>query len=307
MLLSSTMKHLRLCSYKPYFLSKLTKCNITVCSKQKTSERQRSTVKVNNGEGLHHSSHGYIESITKSHVAVALQDLEDSLLRRYFKKYTKYQIRFIYVTLAILGVGGLTLYVFREPIKNNLSGEMADVASRSLGDESVVVKANEMSKQVLKDIINDPNSSVIVSNFIVSILKTKTVQESVIYLLKDVINNEDIQKELSALVQNTLQDILKHQETRLLLLNYITLLLSDDQTKLACQQLLKTLADDDYSKHILAQFFKDVLSSDTVKNQAVELSKDVTQSIVNDENIQKETGTALWNAGMYSVTPKWLS
>ena len=77
---------------------------------------------------------GYIEKITKSYIAVTLTELEDSLSKRYLRGYTRFQSRLALTLLMIIGLSIVTIYMFREPIKENISDEVADVASRSMGN-----------------------------------------------------------------------------------------------------------------------------------------------------------------------------
>ena len=75
----------------------------------------------------------YIEYIAKSHAAQTLKEVENSLIRKYLKGYSRFQRRLIGAIFCAVGFGAFSLYMFREPIKENLSDEVADVASRSLG------------------------------------------------------------------------------------------------------------------------------------------------------------------------------
>lgn len=71
------------------------------------------------------------EQVKKTHaiprrsMVVRVMDLE-----KYLKKGGSLTL---YWAMSILGLAGFAIYMFREPIKVNLSDEVADVASRSLG------------------------------------------------------------------------------------------------------------------------------------------------------------------------------
>ena len=67
----------------------------------------------------------YMESIAKSSVVVKVKDLEEHWR---IKGYSTFRWG-----LGILVLVGFGIYMFREPIKENLSDEVADVATRSLG------------------------------------------------------------------------------------------------------------------------------------------------------------------------------
>ena len=51
----------------------------------------------------------------------------------------------------------MCVYIFREYIRNNVADEMSSVASKSLADESVKMKAQELSVALLNAILNDAN------------------------------------------------------------------------------------------------------------------------------------------------------
>ena len=63
-------------------------------------------------------------TLSRRSIVVKVKDLEKYLrLRGYFA------LKWV---LSLLGLAGFGIYMFREPIKDNLSDEVADVASRSL-------------------------------------------------------------------------------------------------------------------------------------------------------------------------------
>ena len=176
-----------------------------------------------------------------------------------------------------------------------------------LGDESVVLKANEITKIVLLDLINDPNTQALTSKFVMDILRMQQVQQSVIDLVQVVIQDHALNEKVNELVVRSLKSLLANEETSRLLKDYIRVLLMDEEITKSCQLLLNNLSNDPYTKEILGEFFKRVIASEPVTNQAIMLGKTVTKDILNDQKIQKDTGDALWNAGWYSITPKWFS
>ena len=50
---------------------------------------------------------------------------------------------------------GIGLYVFREHVRENVADKVSTVASRSLGDENVKQKAEELSKALLHAVLSD--------------------------------------------------------------------------------------------------------------------------------------------------------
>jgi len=282
-------------------------CRSVIQQTQHLQNRKTSTESNSRNNNQHdHIPHStYIHSITKSHVLNTLNEVENSMIRKYLRGYSRFQTRLIFAILASVGLGCFSLYMFREPIKDNLSDEVADVATRSLSDESVVLKANEITRIVLKDLINDPTSHVIVSQFVMDILQNENVKNSVIQLTKYVIENEETQKQVNRLIIHALNNLLQDETMFNVIKGYIKQLLAEPEINQSCQLLIKGLAEDSYTQELLVVLLKNVVASEKVTNQAIVLGKQVTDNVLSDHKIQKETGNALWNAGWYSVTPSW--
>ena len=51
----------------------------------------------------------------------------------------------------------MSVYAFREHIRENVAGEVSGVASRSLGDKTVQLKAQELAVALLHEILDDDN------------------------------------------------------------------------------------------------------------------------------------------------------
>lgn len=78
-----------------------------------------------NKEQSIHNGHGITSAKSKNSVVVKVKDLENYLRIRGYST--------LRVGITILLVTGFGIYMFREPIRENISDEVADVASRSLG------------------------------------------------------------------------------------------------------------------------------------------------------------------------------
>ncbi|XP_001629412.2 uncharacterized protein LOC5508870 [Nematostella vectensis] len=209
--------------------------------------------------------------------------------------------------LGLVVMGVISLYLFREELRENVADEVADVASRSLGDENVVNKANEVTKQVLQDIINDPETTRLASNFVMSVLGQDDVRKSAVELTLFVLQNRETQAKVSEVAAQTLKDLINHPEMREIFLEYIKRLLLDESTKDVCKDLLQGVINDPVVKKFMEESFGDLVASSVVRNKAVELGKTVTHEVVSDIEIQKETGDALWTVVKKTVTPSWFS
>lgn len=175
------------------------------------------------------------------------------------------------------------------------------------GDENVVNKANEITKIVLQDIINDPETSRLASDFITSVLNREDLRSSAVDLTLYVLRDPSTNQKVSDLAATTLKDLLNRDEIRSLLLGYIKELVLDENTRAACTQMIKGLVEEPQLKEFMAESLANLVASSIVTNKAVELGKNVTHQVVSDTMIQKETGDALWKVLKDSVTPSWFS
>ncbi|KAJ7376497.1 hypothetical protein OS493_034233 [Desmophyllum pertusum] len=207
--------------------------------------------------------------------------------------------------LSALVVAGLVIYVFREPLRENVADEVADVASRSLTDENVILKANEVTRAVLQDVLHDPEITKLTSAFVMQVLNRDDVRAAAIQLTQHVLSDPSTLEKIGELAKSTLTDLMAHEETRVLLLGYVKALILDQNTKDACKVLLAELVKDPEVKGFMAASLGELVTSTVVKSSAAELGKSVTHQVVNDAEIQQETGNFLWSAAKKTITPGW--
>eukprot|EP01136_Pigoraptor_vietnamica_P040984 Opistho-1_new@13421 len=227
------------------------------------------------------------------------------------------------IGLALMGAGALYVYIFKEDIKTNLSTEVADVASRSLGDESVVQRAEEVSKTVLQQVIKDPSTLANASNFVVQISQEPTTQAALVVLLKNVLADPEAMARVNEFAQRVVADLLKDPATMARTVEFVQSLMDQEGTKASLSALFRWLLTDPAFQETASQMLKDVISTQTVVDQATVLATQVTHSILDDQNVQshaqsfvshvltdeaiyKQGGDAIWEAIKYSVTPTWL-
>eukprot|EP00794_Sanderia_malayensis_P020493 gene20493-22509_t len=240
----------------------------------------------------------YMNSISRSSVVVKVKDLEEHLRIRGYST-----LRW---GLGILSAVGFGIYMFREPIKDNLSDEVADVASRSLGDQNVVLRANEISKAIVNEVLNDSNTLELATDFVVKLLEHEDIRVKAQHFVISVMDAPETRMHVNRLAAGTVASVLETESTRQLLLDFVKSILLEEETVESCKQLLNAVASDPQSKQILADFFKDVLVSDTVTDQAIDLGKHVSREVVMDKKLQEESVDALWSVFKMSLTPGWL-
>lgn len=63
----------------------------------------------------------------------------------------------MWLTLWPILLSGVGLYIFREYIRENVADEVSSVATKSLGDQNVKIKAQELAVALLHAILEDAN------------------------------------------------------------------------------------------------------------------------------------------------------
>lgn len=175
----------------------------------------------------------------------------------------------------------------------------------SSADENVIQKADEVTRAVLQDVLHDEDITKLASAFVMEVLNRDDVRAAAIQLTQHVLSDPTTLKKIAELAKSTLSDLLNNEETRVQLLGYIKALILDQNTKDACKVLLAELVKDPEVKGFMAASLGDLVTSSVVKSSATELGKSVTHQVVNDAEIQQETGNFLWGAVKKSVTPGW--
>eukprot|EP00058_Branchiostoma_floridae_P003542 XP_002589030.1 hypothetical protein BRAFLDRAFT_87503 [Branchiostoma floridae] len=199
----------------------------------------------------------------------------------------------IKILLALAVLSGLGVYLFREEVRQNVAEEVSNVATRSMADEELVNRANELSKALVNNVLNDDNilnqTKEFSSNLIIDIMADANNQEKMGLLLKNVIlttlSDEDMQKEMAVHVKS---------------------ILARPEVRDAVLAVLQELFNEPRVQQEVADFFKRVLASDTVQGEATELGRTISSSLLRDDGLQKEAGDMMWGAFKYSFTPTFV-
>eukprot|EP01137_Pigoraptor_chileana_P032343 Opistho-2@21565 len=275
------------------------------------------TIAVGRGSRLTHS----IADATKG-----VDNLAHKTIDRLHEIDNKFKFRG-YSTLkigsAFVGAAVLYIYIFKEDIKDNLSTEVADVASRSLGDESVVQRAEEVSKAVLQQVIRDPSTLANASSFVVQISQEPTTQAALVALLKGVLADPEAMARVNEFLQHIVADLLKDTATMGRTVEFVQSLMAQEGTKESLSTLFRWLLTDPSFQHTATLLLKDVIASKEIVDQTAVLAIQVTHTVLDDTDVQdhaqqfighvltdeaihKHGGDAIWEAIKYSVTPTWL-
>ncbi|XP_033637582.1 uncharacterized protein LOC117298429 isoform X1 [Asterias rubens] len=232
-------------------------------------------------------------------VLVNLQRLEDSLR---YHGYSTVRIGF-----AVLVILGISVYTFRESIRENVADEVSQVASRSLDDRLVADKAEEFAKGLLNALLNDEPMHELASQFVTMVLQRSETRRAMNALVMGVLQDPKTKAQLTATIKQVIITALNEEDTKIIMKSMLKIILSDRETIDAVKSLLGNVFGEDEVKNLTASFFKDVLKSEVVVSQATTLGKDVARGVISDPVLQEKTGDSLWTAMKYSVTPRWFS
>ncbi|TYZ61104.1 hypothetical protein PybrP1_000396 [[Pythium] brassicae (nom. inval.)] len=218
----------------------------------------------------------------------------------------------------------VALVAFAPELKLGVSKHTADVASKSLQDETLQGQTRELASQIVQTVLNDPNVLQQASQFLQRLVVMDATRDAlrglVVHTLNDPVTLAHVttlskrvvatlladpatRRQVVELLRATLADPSSRQSVLLLLEQ----LMQDEQTRRSLTQLLgHTVAQDVVKKAVsstLGEAVHDVLSRVDVQNHA----KLFVGTVVKDQTVQAQSGDAIWSTFMYAVTPGWLS
>ncbi|KAJ8045154.1 hypothetical protein HOLleu_08098 [Holothuria leucospilota] len=226
-----------------------------------------------------------------------LHRLEDSL------RYHGYST--IRIALGFAAVIGLSLYLFRDALRDNVADEVSQVASRSLEDEMVIGKVEHFAKSLLQAISNDDGMKKMASDFVAQVIDREESRQAVKVLVINVLNDSNTQKQLGQTFRELIVKAVSDKSTLSALKKALSDILQDETTREAVKDLLKTVFSQEEVVLATSEFFKEVIKSETVVHQATTLGKQVTENVIIDPKIQEATSKTIWKAVKFSVTPRW--
>ena len=207
---------------------------------------------------------------------------------------------------AVTGVAGLLIYIFRDPLKANLSEQTADVAKRSLNSTEVQTQVNVLSADVVQGLLNNPAVMAQSQAFLTRLMAAPDTRANLVTLLQATANDPETLALMSKFSAALLADLASRPDTLAQLTNLLRSAITNPGNEQALQVLFKSFAAEPNTQRMVADLARaaalDVLNDDAVKEAAKQFLKDVTA----DTAVQKSTGDALWNAVKFSLKPNWL-
>eukprot|EP00128_Syssomonas_multiformis_P012910 Colp12_sorted_trinity150504_noHs@11162 len=245
---------------------------------------------------------------------VRLQDLDKALRVRGYS--------ILRIGGSVFAVMTLMVWWFRDPIRSNVAEEIANVASQSLEDRNVVGKAEEFSKQVVQQVLTDPNIRVYATQFLLGLFSQKETHVAVGNLVNGVLADEATFNTVTNFLKQSFTAMMKDPAVNQHVIEWLGWIFAQPYVQDTVTRLLKNALLDPTFLATATQFFTDILTSqsftDSANNLGVTIAQhvlardDVTEQakgfvreILQDQVVHKHGGDAIWEAVKYSFIPTW--
>lgn len=226
--------------------------------------------------------------------------------------------------LGSLVLGGVGLVAFGPELKLGMSKHTAEVASRSLQDETLRDNTRELASQIVQTVLNDPKVLDQASRFLQRLVVMDSTREALRALVIHTLNDPLTREQVADLTKRTVAALLEDPKTLRQIVDVLRSTVLDPGAKEALLQLLEEIMRDEKTRANLTQLLAhtflqdavkqnvgrtlsdsvhDVLSRHDIQNHA----KEFVSGVVRDQTVQAQGGEAIWSTVMYAVTPSWLS
>ncbi|KAG7381531.1 hypothetical protein PHYPSEUDO_005949 [Phytophthora pseudosyringae] len=226
--------------------------------------------------------------------------------------------------MGSLVLGGVALVAFGPELKLGMSKHTAEVASRSLQDETLRDNSRELASQIVQTVLNDPEVLDQASRFLQRLVVMDSTREALKALAIHTLNDPMTRTQVANLTKHTVAALLEDPKTLRQLVDLLRSTVMDPQAKEALLLLLEQIMRDEQTRANLTQLLAhtflqdavkqnvgktlgesvhDVLSRGDVQNHA----KEFVSGVVRDQTVQAQSGDAIWGTFMYALTPSWLS
>ncbi|KAJ0397511.1 hypothetical protein P43SY_005637 [Pythium insidiosum] len=219
---------------------------------------------------------------------------------------------------------GVTLVAFGPELKLGVSKHTADVASRSLQDETLQNNTRELASQIVQTVLNDPKVLDQASKFLQRLVVMDATRDALRGLVVHTLNDPATLVHVAQLARRALSVLLEDAETRRRVVRFAQQTLEDPATRDAVRQLVDAVLQDPAVRQRVAELVTHTLAQDAVKRSVAQsfgdavhdvLSRPDVQahakhfvgSVVQDQTVQAQGGDAIWSTVMYAITPAWLA
>eukprot|EP01135_Chromosphaera_perkinsii_P004317 Nk52_evm9s277 gene=Nk52_evmTU9s277 len=241
-----------------------------------------------------------------------LQALDDHF------RYRGYSV--LRIGTLFLVSGGAYVYIFQDDIKDKAAVEISDVAQRSLNDDQMREKAQELSKSVVHEVLSDARTVDTATSFVKDLSGKDDLRRAVVLLLQQIMADPVLLNEVNRFVGLIVRDILEDEEVYQKVLDMINRLMVDPMTKEYFVKLMWMTMADPYFQKYTADFTRWVFSTPEVSGQFYKLAVDSAMWTFSDPDVQNQAtqwfvgilqnnavhehgGDAVWNVFMRTITP----
>ncbi|KAF4130839.1 hypothetical protein GN958_ATG19968 [Phytophthora infestans] len=226
--------------------------------------------------------------------------------------------------MGSLVLGGVGLVAFGPELKLGMSKHTAEVASRSLQDETLRDNSRELASQIVQTVLNDPKVLDQASRFLQRLVVMETTREALRALVIHTLNDPMTRTQVADITKHTVAALLEDPKTLRQLVDLLRSTVVDPQAKEALLLLLEQIMRDDQTRANLTQLLAHTFLQDAVKQNVTKTlgdsvhdvlsrgdiqahAKEFVSGVVRDQTVQAQSGEAIWGTFMYALTPGWLS
>jgi uncharacterized membrane-anchored protein YjiN (DUF445 family) len=192
-----------------------------------------------------------------------------------------------------------------------------------LQDDNVKIKAGQLSKEVITQILSDKQTKNQTVSFLSRLASDQRTLESIFKILNDGLKNEETKENFKNFMKTTFIGLYKNDEMKQQTTEFLQYLLRQEKTKQTAQYVLSSVLENDSFKKQTAEMMGNLTTDPYLKTQTYELlkwcciqvlqdeyvqnqAKDFVQNVLKDKRVHVDAGDALWEAVKNSVTPSFL-
>jgi len=201
------------------------------------------------------------------------------------------------------------VYVFRDSLLGHLGRQTADVASRSLEDGSVQLKAEQVAKAVVHTVLNDHEVLGRAVTFLQSVLVQDSTRQEVMRLLIRVLKDPATLAQVREVALHVVAEVAKDPDARDQLATLVVRVMALPEVQHAVGELGETALrrlSEPAAQQLVRTAIQDGAIAALTSSAVLEEAKRAVASLATDKGVQVAVGKGIWNAAGYSVTPRWL-
>ncbi|KAI9911035.1 hypothetical protein PsorP6_011027 [Peronosclerospora sorghi] len=221
-------------------------------------------------------------------------------------------------------LGGVGIVAFGPELKLGMSKHTADVASRSLQDETLRDNTRALASQIVQTVLNDPKVLDQASMFLQRLLMMESTRGALQRLVTQTLQDPQTRSHVAALTKQTVRVLLDDPETVRQMVDFLRSAVVAPETKEALMLLLDQLMHDDQTRANVTHLLAHTLLQDIVKQSVGETlrasvhdvlnrrdvqdhTKEFISDVIRDQTVQAQGGEAIWETFKYALTPTWLT